>query len=83
MELPTDLITLSQAARLVGTHYATVTRWVLSGRLPFWRLGRRRFVSRAGVLAMIVPGSARQPVVPSRRETDAFTREVLRRHGLG
>lgn len=55
--LPTDLITIKAAARLVNnTHRATIRRWILSGKLPAYTLaGGRYLVSQADVLALIQP----------------------------
>lgn len=59
--LPSDLITVKEAARLAhNTHQSTIRRWVLSGKMPGYRLAGRKFlVSRADVLAMIQPAATK------------------------
>lgn len=56
-----DLISIAEAAKLLpgrlgGTiHASTVWRWIRTGRLASWRVGRSRYVSRADVLAAVEP----------------------------
>jgi excisionase family DNA binding protein len=69
--IPTDPISLSEAARLLGVGTSTAYRWGEQGRFLCWRLGGKKWVaSRASVLAMWqlvepkrAPGEA--PVVPA------------------
>lgn len=80
-----DALSVAQAARLVNRSPACLFRWMLSGRLRWWRLGRRRVLARADVLALLEPGGSEAPPPAertTRREADRFTEETLRRHGL-
>jgi excisionase family DNA binding protein len=55
-EVPCDLITPKEAAKLVKVHLATLYRFLADGRLPCWtRAGTRKFVSRAAVLGLFAP----------------------------
>jgi excisionase family DNA binding protein len=65
MNLPTDLITPSQAARLVDVHVSAVFRWIKSGNLPAWRKGGCRYwVSKADVERMMQPVRVPPPQPP-------------------
>ena len=63
MNVPQDLITLSDAAReygkeklgVLGVRYGTLRGWVVRGELRSWRQGERILVSRAEVEALIQP----------------------------
>lgn len=88
-DIPDDLITVKEAARLVhNTHTATIRRWVLNGKLQGYTLaGTRWLVSRADVLALIQPLTKprKAPAIESprqrgRRERD--TDRVLRAAGV-
>jgi excisionase family DNA binding protein len=52
-ELPEDLMTTKEAARLLKTCPQTILRWILKGKLPGYRIGYRWRVSRAELLAMV------------------------------
>lgn len=53
--VPTDLITLHEAAELVGCGHLTIRRRVSDGTVPGYRVGKRALrVSRAEVLAGLV-----------------------------
>lgn len=87
-EIPSDLISIKQAARLVnGTHVATIRRWIHAGKLPAYRLaGTRLLVSRADVLNLIQPHVKHTPSLPpTKREMtqrQKRTRAILEREGL-
>lgn len=49
---------LPEAARLLGVSRQSVLRWVISGKLPGYRIMHRWRVSRAAVMAMCVPWTA-------------------------
>jgi hypothetical protein len=52
--IPSDLITVAQAARLVNnTHHAAIRRWILKGKLRAYTLAGGVVVSRADVLAIM------------------------------
>ncbi len=83
IEIPADLITLKEAARLArNCHKNTILRWVLSGRLPAWRIGSGRmyYVSRADVLALFQPVEVDpnkvKGVGPSRLQAERADREA-------
>lgn len=84
---PDDLIRLTEAVRLLQCHYATVHRWIQTGKLPGWRRVGTWFVSRADCLAMFRKG-ARKPVCQPhetpeyKRQTDAAM-AYLRARGVG
>lgn len=80
-ELPSDLVTIKDAAKLVNnTHRGTIRRWILTGKLPAWKLGSRFLVSRADVLAMIRPHVNERPQLPAtRREMTQREKYVQRR----
>jgi hypothetical protein len=52
-----DRLTVSEAARIAGTHPATVQRWILRGvggvRLASSRIGGRWFTSRSALRAFV------------------------------
>jgi excisionase family DNA binding protein len=55
-ELPDDLLTPRQAAKIMKTHTSTIIRWVLSGKLRGYRqAGTRYLISRRDLQAMLVP----------------------------
>lgn len=95
-EAPTDLIPITEAAKLVpsprpgrGTHVSTLYRWNDSGRLRYWRRAgcRWRFVSRAEVLGLLRPGGKAARPAPAAPELPpaqaaASAREALRRSGF-
>lgn len=48
-ELPDDLISLTQGAKLAKMHVSAMWRWAMTGKIPSWRRGSRLFVRRADV----------------------------------
>lgn len=50
-ELPSDLITQSEAAELRGLSVSAIGQWVRRGRVRSFELYGRRLVSRAEVMA--------------------------------
>ena len=82
--LPDDLVDLKAAARLAKCNLATCYRWVLKGRLRAWRRVGRLYVSRAEVLGLFAPVETRAPAerLPTRAQTSAYTRRILREMGL-
>lgn len=52
-DMPHDLISRNDAARLLGTCPQTILRWILSGRMTGYRIGHRWKVSRQDVLACV------------------------------
>jgi hypothetical protein len=92
-QTPDDLIGLSEACRLIPSrkpgrrlHVATLYRWVLSGRVRGWRIGRGLFVSRADMLRLARPVDvAEDPAAGELRsaaERAKWAEAVLRRHGV-
>lgn len=59
--LPSDLISITQAVRLTGRSDQTFYSWVRNGHLPHWRVGRNRIrISKADVIAMTTPQPVQQ-----------------------
>jgi excisionase family DNA binding protein len=87
-DVPTDLIGVVKAAKLIGVQARTLRGWVHAGKLAGWRMaGSRILVSRADVLGCIrpVPLRPRPVLVPTQRAVaarDRHTEAVLRKHGL-
>lgn len=46
---PSDLIDSNRASRELGISRGHLLRWILAGKLPAWRTGKRYFVSLADV----------------------------------
>jgi excisionase family DNA binding protein len=86
-EVPDDLITTRQAARILRADPMTVRRWVLRGRLRGWRRGGGQYlVSERDVRAQLVPARRQAaevaPVSPrAQAARDRHTAEVLRKAG--
>jgi excisionase family DNA binding protein len=92
---PADLIPMAEAARLLPSnrpgkrlHVATLYRWLFSGRLRGWKIGRHYHVSRAEVLRMAEPVEVAQPAPRQQRRRqyggDGYQEAVdwLRAHGV-
>lgn len=61
VSLPEDLIDTKAAARLLGVHPATISRYLRSGKLRGWRIaGCRARISKKDVLALLCPTEPRQ-----------------------
>ena len=53
---PFDLVTIQQAADLLGLNHVTVCRQIAAGRIPVERLGPRALrVKRADVASLLAP----------------------------
>jgi excisionase family DNA binding protein len=78
-EIPTDLISPTAAASLLGTSRATVYRWIAGGRLHAWTVAGTRYrVSRAEVLALVRRTAMPVRTPPHRSAARrARTRELL------
>src|SRR5262245_39488450 len=80
-ELPDDLISSTEAAKLLRVHLCSLIRWALSGRLRAWRIGSRWRFSRTEVLAMLkrveVPHRPRAKRQASNAEEERFVDSVL------
>jgi len=80
----TDLLTTTEAARLLRVTSATLHRWILHGQLPAVRNGRRYLIPRAAVLdrlAMIQPVTVPRVQAPA-VGMDRLTQAALARHGI-
>lgn len=80
--IPSDLITIKQAARLVNnTHRCTIRRWILKGKLKAYKLaGSRYLVSRADVMNLIQPHVNHAPdLPPTKRQMTARQEWVQKR----
>jgi len=64
-ELPSDLIKLAEAARLVGVSPASIWRWLVTGKLPGYKLFGRWRVSKADLLAAYQKGARKPRCQPS------------------
>lgn len=60
-EQPDDLISVRDAAGLVGKTDRTVRRWIGNGELKHWEIDGQRMVSRADVTALAPEVSASSP----------------------
>ncbi len=85
--IPSDLITTKEAARLVNnTHRNTIRRWILSGKIKAYKLGKRYLLSRADVLNLITPHIVHKPdLPPTKREMtarEAYVDQRLREVGV-
>lgn len=82
-DIPEDLVTMTEAARLARCSLNSLYRWLLQGKLSSWKRCGRRFVSRAELLGLFEEDRREPPAAPERRRRrDRETQEVLRRHGL-
>jgi excisionase family DNA binding protein len=68
---PSDPTPVAIAAKKLGVHLSTLTRWIKAGEVPAWRVGptgfgrkRRLFVSMSQLLAR-----ACEPVSVRKRDT--------------
>lgn len=73
-DIPGDIISIREACSLLPSsrpgrslNIATMTRWILKGRLRGWRQGRFWFVARSDVVALL------QAHVPNESATDQLT----------
>ena len=88
-QTPTDLISPRKAAKLLGVHYATMYRWIWSGKLPAWDLCGLVRVSEADVRALVKPKPVKftPPVkhatARQQARVEAWANEVLKRRGYG
>lgn len=63
MDVPNDLVTPAEAATIAKVDRQTVYRWIWSGTLPAWRVGRRKvMVSRSDLFRQMQPAKAVMPV---------------------
>lgn len=53
LSMQPDLLTYPEAAAALRVHYKTLRKWVATGRLPIVRLGRRVYVRRTVLAALI------------------------------
>lgn len=75
IELPADMISTREAARLMGVTSNTVIRWIRAGDIkPAWRLGREYRVSRSAVLRFVKP--VQVPLSEPRRASAEASRPV-------
>lgn len=51
-ELPDDLISVSQGAKLAKMHVSALWRWAMKGKIAHWRRGSRVFVRRSDVIGL-------------------------------
>lgn len=54
-ETPNDLISTTEAAKLLGLTSETIRKWVAAGKVQGYRVGRLIKVSRAAVLGAVEP----------------------------
>lgn len=74
-----DLLTTTEAARLVRRSAETIIRWILHGGLEAVRVNGRYLVNRQALLARMERVQTPAPIqIPASAETE----EILRRHGL-
>jgi excisionase family DNA binding protein len=63
--MPNDLITPTQAAKLVKTHVSTIFRWIHRGRLPAFRRAGSRFLIRLSDLRGVLEPTRPSPTQPT------------------
>lgn len=69
--LDEPMVTVAEAAKLLHVHTATIRRYINSGRLPAYRIGRRRLaVRRRDLDRLIEPRAVGQRVPTERAEVD-------------
>lgn len=51
-ELPDDLISVTQGAKLAKMHVSALWRWAMKGKIAHWRRGSRVFVRRSDVIGL-------------------------------
>lgn len=84
-QLPDDAISTTAAAHLLKVHPSTVVRWVMSGKLPGWKVEGRFLVSRADVLARVIRVAPAKPAPPPVFDDAArrkWVEEGMKRWGL-
>jgi excisionase family DNA binding protein len=86
-DVPGDLITAKEAAAILRCSKQAVGRYVRTGRLRGWaRAGKNLLVSKAEVMALLVPGPPppreRKKTAEGRRAAE-WAAQVLREHGVG
>lgn len=54
-QVPADLRTPKQIAKLLDVHVTTVRRWLRAGVLPGWKVGGRLRASLADLSALVKP----------------------------
>lgn len=59
-DIPDDLIDIPSASKILGVSRQSVLRWVVSGKLPGFRIMHRWRVSRAAVVALCKPWTVQQ-----------------------
>jgi excisionase family DNA binding protein len=68
-ELPNDLVTPTEAGKLIGVTSKTIRNWIDTGKLAGFRVGGRRRVSRECVIGMVKPdGPKGKPLVITKAE---------------
>jgi excisionase family DNA binding protein len=77
-EIPSDLIRISRAAKLVDVNPSTIWRWCHEGRLRSWKLVGSRRVSRAELMELLRPVEA----APTPIATPPAERGIVRRKPL-
>ncbi len=71
------MITIPDAARLVGRSPGTIRRWIREGRLPSRRIGSRSFVEDADLLAPMRNGTVALPPAWRRTATGESMPDVV------
>jgi excisionase family DNA binding protein len=65
---PRIVVTVKEAAALLGVHEETAKRWVKRGEIPSFVLGSRRFVPKQAIKDMIVSAYEDAEKAKARRE---------------
>lgn len=77
-----EMLSAKQVARMHGVHVTTVTRWILSGKLPAKRrAGRQYVIERRDAEAILQPVEPDIPVLPMARQ-HREAEDDLRRQGF-
>ena len=85
---PDALVSVSQAAALLGVHANTIRAWTEAGRLTAWRINRRgdRRYRRSDVERLLSTDATRMPStteIPTGREFDALSQVTVSTVGIG
>lgn len=59
-----EFVNAAEAAVLIGTSPRTVVRWIVEGRLPAFRPGRRYAISRKELVQFMLDNRVGAEVVP-------------------
>jgi excisionase family DNA binding protein len=84
--IPNDLISANEAAKLLRVHGASIRRWIVGGAIPGFQVGSRWMLAREDVIAFVKPfnpkGKPRPLTVAELREREQRIDQNLREAGI-